>query len=88
MVAARLRAVEEAGGDGFAELTVPAAALQLRQGFGRLIRTRRDRGLVAVLDRRILTRGYGRAFLETLPPCPLLRTIGEARAWWSGESAG
>ncbi|HZY05226.1 MAG TPA: ATP-dependent DNA helicase [Anaeromyxobacteraceae bacterium] len=82
VVAARIRALAEAGRDGFAELQVPAAALALRQGFGRLIRTRSDRGLVAVLDPRLLTRGYGKAFLATLPECPLLRSVDEARRWW------
>ncbi|HET6921995.1 MAG TPA: ATP-dependent DNA helicase [Anaeromyxobacteraceae bacterium] len=82
VVAARVRALAEAGRDGFAELQVPAAALALRQGFGRLIRARADRGLVAVLDPRLVTRGYGRAFLATLPECPLLRSAEEARRWW------
>jgi ATP-dependent DNA helicase DinG len=84
VMAARLAAAREAGRDGFTELQVPAAALALRQGFGRLIRTATDRGLVAVLDRRLVTKGYGRTFRETLPPCPLLRTVEEADAWWSG----
>jgi ATP-dependent DNA helicase DinG len=87
VVQARVRAVEQAGGDGFAEYQVSAAALALRQGFGRLVRTRTDRGLVAVLDRRIVTRGYGRAFLATLPACPLLATVDEARAWWDAAWA-
>ncbi len=82
VVAARLRALAEAGRDPFSELQVPAAALALRQGFGRLIRTRTDRGLVAVLDPRLVTRGYGRAFVATLPPCTLLRSVDEARRWW------
>jgi ATP-dependent DNA helicase DinG len=82
VVAARLRALEEQGRDGFSELSVPAAALALRQGFGRLIRHRTDRGLVAVLDRRLLSKGYGRAFLASLPRCPLLRSVEEARRWW------
>jgi ATP-dependent DNA helicase DinG len=83
VMAARLRALEAEGRDGFSELQVPAAALSLRQGFGRLIRTATDRGLVAVLDRRLVTKGYGRAFLATLPKCPLLRSVEEARRWWS-----
>jgi ATP-dependent DNA helicase DinG len=90
VVAARLRALEAEGRDGFSELQVPAAALALRQGFGRLVRTRDDRGLVAVLDRRLVTKGYGRAFLATLPRCPLLRTYADARRWWqraTGASA-
>ncbi|GAO01777.1 ATP-dependent DNA helicase [Anaeromyxobacter sp. PSR-1] len=84
VMSARLRALEEEGRDGFSELQVPAAALALRQGFGRLVRTREDRGLVAVLDRRLVTKGYGRAFLATLPRCPLLRTVEAARRWWLG----
>ncbi len=82
VVAAKLRAAEAEGRDGFSELQVPAAALALRQGFGRLIRTRDDRGLVAVLDRRLVTKGYGRAFLATLPSSPLLRSVEDARRWW------
>jgi ATP-dependent DNA helicase DinG len=82
VVAARLKALEEQGRDGFSELSVPAAALALRQGFGRLVRRRTDRGLVAVLDRRLITKSYGRAFLATLPRCPLLRSVEDARTWW------
>jgi ATP-dependent DNA helicase DinG len=88
VVAARLRALAEEGRDGFGELQVPAAALALRQGFGRLIRSRSDRGLVAVLDPRLTTRGYGRAFLQSLPPCRLLRTAEEARRWWEDRPPG
>jgi ATP-dependent DNA helicase DinG len=82
VVAARNRALEVEGRDPFSELQVPAAALALRQGFGRLVRTRQDRGLVAILDRRLVTKGYGRAFLATLPRCPVLRSLDEARRWW------
>jgi ATP-dependent DNA helicase DinG len=87
VVAAKLRALDAEGRDGFSELQVPAAALALRQGFGRLVRTKDDRGLVAVLDRRLVTKGYGRAFLATLPRCPLLRSIDEASAWWKRGGA-
>lgn len=55
--------------DPFNEYQLPEAILRFRQGFGRLIRTQSDRGIVAILDRRILTKRYGRAFLESLPPC-------------------
>ncbi len=82
IMAARLEALAAEGRQGFGELQVPAAALALRQGFGRLIRTATDRGLVAVLDRRIVTKGYGRVFIQSLPRCPLLRSVEEARAWW------
>ena len=86
VISARLRALEAEGRDGFSELQVPAAALALRQGFGRLVRRRDDRGLVAVLDRRLVSKGYGRAFLATLPRSPLLRSVEEARRWWdTGE---
>jgi ATP-dependent DNA helicase DinG len=88
VVAARLFALEQAGRDGLSELSVPAAALALRQGFGRLIRTRQDRGLVAILDRRLVTKAYGRAFLQTLPRCPLLRSVADAQRWWESSGPG
>src|SRR5205807_2251893 len=53
------------------EYALPAAVLQLRQGFGRLIRSHQDRGVVAILDPRLRTRAYGRAFLESLPSSPV-----------------
>ena len=59
-------------GDWFAGYALPSAILQLRQGFGRLIRGHADRGVVAVLDPRLRTRAYGRRFLEALPPAPLV----------------
>jgi ATP-dependent DNA helicase DinG len=68
---ARCEAVEASGGDWFRDYALPTAVLQLRQGFGRLIRSRADRGVVAILDPRLRTRAYGRAFLEALPHCPV-----------------
>jgi ATP-dependent DNA helicase DinG len=68
---ARCEAVEADGGDWFRDFALPAAMLQLRQGFGRLIRSHTDRGVVAILDPRLRTRAYGRAFLAALPRCPL-----------------
>jgi ATP-dependent DNA helicase DinG len=70
---ARAEAIRARGGDPFFELTTPQAVLRLKQGFGRLVRTKRDRGAVLVLDRRIATRGYGRLFLESLPNVPIVR---------------
>jgi ATP-dependent DNA helicase DinG len=87
VVAARVAAIDAAGGSGFGELQVPAAALALRQGFGRLVRTCEDRGLVAVLDRRLFTKSYGRAFLATLPRCTVVRDADAARRWWDGADA-
>jgi ATP-dependent DNA helicase DinG len=64
---ARAEAIEARGGNAFSELQLPQAVLKLKQGFGRLIRTSQDRGAVAVLDRRLLTKRYGRLFLDSLP---------------------
>ena len=69
---ARCEAVEQGGGDWFRDYALPTAMLQLRQGFGRLIRGHSDRGVVAILDPRLRTRPYGRAFLAALPRCPLV----------------
>jgi len=73
---ARLERIAAAGGSPFWEYQVPSAILLLKQGLGRLIRTRQDRGLLAILDTRLLTRGYGKAFLESLPPCPVVHEVG------------
>jgi ATP-dependent DNA helicase DinG len=67
VVEARVRAVREAGGDPFYEYQVPQAALALKQGFGRLIRSARDRGVLALLDNRITKQRYGQVFFDTLP---------------------
>jgi ATP-dependent DNA helicase DinG len=69
LVEARCERIAAEGGDWFGAYSLPAAVLQLRQGFGRLIRTHRDRGVVAILDPRVRTRSYGRAFLASLPAC-------------------
>jgi ATP-dependent DNA helicase DinG len=66
---ARAERLERAGGDAFTALSLPKAVLRFKQGFGRLIRTRDDRGDVTVLDARIVQRRYGRAFLLALPDC-------------------
>jgi ATP-dependent DNA helicase DinG len=72
LVEARCERITANGGDWFAEYTLPSAVLQLRQGFGRLIRSRSDRGVVCLLDPRVRTRAYGRAFLGSLPPCTVV----------------
>jgi ATP-dependent DNA helicase DinG len=72
LVEARCERIGAEGGDWFAAYSLPSAVLQLRQGFGRLIRSHRDRGAVAILDPRVRTRPYGRVFLESLPPCPIV----------------
>ncbi|MFW6202575.1 MAG: ATP-dependent DNA helicase, partial [Gemmatimonadota bacterium] len=65
---ARTEAIEREGGNAFYDYMLPHAALRLKQGFGRLIRSRTDRGAVVLLDRRVVEKRYGRYFLETLPP--------------------
>ncbi|HMF91420.1 MAG TPA: ATP-dependent DNA helicase [Candidatus Angelobacter sp.] len=67
VVAARIRAIADAGGNAFFEYQVPAAVIALKQGFGRLIRSVKDRGLLALLDNRVLKQRYGRIFVESLP---------------------
>ncbi|MGE3547470.1 MAG: ATP-dependent DNA helicase, partial [Kofleriaceae bacterium] len=87
LIAARMSAVAEAGGDPFATIQLPAAAIALKQGFGRLIRRRDDRGIVAILDGRIVTRSYGRVFMETLPAgLPRTSTLEQVRRWWQTEA--
>lgn len=81
VVVARSKALEEAGENPFARLHVPAAAIALKQGFGRLIRTRTDAGVVAILDGRVHTKGYGRALVASLPPATRTDRIEEVRAF-------
>jgi ATP-dependent DNA helicase DinG len=67
LTAARIEGIREEGGDPFGSYQVPRAALALKQGFGRLIRSRRDRGVVAILDGRIVRKNYGAQLLASLP---------------------
>jgi ATP-dependent DNA helicase DinG len=71
LIEAKLELIEARGGDAFSQYSLPEAILKLRQGVGRLIRTRSDHGIVVILDNRIVTRPYGRAFLQALPECPV-----------------
>jgi ATP-dependent DNA helicase DinG len=82
LVSARCMRLKERGLEPFMHYVVPSAALQLKQGFGRLIRTRADRGIVALLDERVSTKGYGKVFLRSLPAAQRCTTLAEVSAFW------
>jgi len=83
---ARVEAIEEAGGDWFNEYAMPQAQIRLKQGFGRLIRTRQDRGVVAILDSRIVKKYYGRQFLKYLPPCQKTQRLEDVKEFMEGQT--
>jgi len=71
LIEARIEAIEARGGNSFMEFSLPEAILKFRQGVGRLIRTKSDKGIVVILDNRVLTKKYGQAFLDSVPKCPV-----------------
>ena len=75
ITAARIEAITARGGSAFGEYQIPLAVLALQQGLGRLLRHRQDRGVLAVLDPRLRTMGYGRRFLASLPPAPVTHDL-------------
>ena len=76
ITAARVEAITARGGDPFHEFQIPLAVLTMLQGLGRLIRHRDDRGVLAILDPRLRTMGYGRRFLDSFPPAPIVHDVG------------
>ena len=85
VVSARMRAVAASGANPFFDYQVPAAVITLKQGFGRLIRSLEDRGVLVLLDPRIERQRYGKVFLESLPPYRLTRDIGEVENFFAQD---
>ena len=75
LLEARLEAIRESGGNPFGEYQLPEAVIKFRQGFGRLIRTQTDEGTVVVLDPRVYTKYYGKAFVASLPACEIIEEV-------------
>jgi ATP-dependent DNA helicase DinG len=84
LTAARIDRIRDDGGEPFGDYQLPRAALALKQGFGRLIRTRTDRGIVAVLDGRVARKNYGATLIASLPPdCPRTELLEDVAAFWT-----
>ena len=83
VIMARMDAVREQGGNPFFDFQVPRAILTLRQGVGRLMRKATDSGLLALLDTRLSTKGYGRLFMQSLPPSPVTRNLEDVARFWA-----
>jgi ATP-dependent DNA helicase DinG len=84
ITSARIEAISARGGSAFGEYQIPLAILALQQGLGRLLRHRQDRGVLAVLDPRLRTMGYGRLFLASLPPAPVTSDIDDVERFFAG----
>jgi ATP-dependent DNA helicase DinG len=87
VVAARVKAIDSGGGNAFFDYQVPAAVITLKQGFGRLIRSLHDRGLLCLLDNRILKKQYGKVFVESLPKYKRTTDMKVVEGWFGVESA-
>ena len=79
---ARINRIKEEDGNPFYDFQIPRAILALRQGLGRLMRSRDDCGLLAIMDIRLYSKGYGRLFLQSLPKSPIIRTVAEANQFF------
>jgi len=85
VVAARISAINAEGGNAFFEYQVPAAVIALKQGFGRLIRSVKDRGVLALLDNRLLKQRYGRIFIDSLPAYKKTKDLAEVEQFFAGS---
>ena len=83
ITSARIEAINARGGSAFGEYQIPLAILALQQGLGRLLRHRQDRGVLAVLDPRLRTMGYGRRFLASLPPAPVTSDLDDIERFFA-----
>jgi ATP-dependent DNA helicase DinG len=83
---ARAAAMEQAGRSPFADYQLPEAVITLKQGVGRLIRDESDHGVLMLCDPRLLSKGYGKTFLASLPPMPLTRTLGDVEAFFARDN--
>ena len=86
VVQARMKAIEEAGGKPFFDYQVPSAVLTLKQGFGRLIRSLSDRGVLVLLDPRVRRQRYGQTFLESLPPYRMTTSISDVEGFFDSQA--
>ena len=82
IIEARIEEIRQRGEDPFSTYQLPMAAMILKQGMGRLIRSRRDRGVVACLDNRLRRKGYGKRILQSLPPFPLTSDLQRVKAFF------
>jgi ATP-dependent DNA helicase DinG len=87
VVAARVKAIDAEGGNAFFQYQVPAAVITLKQGFGRLIRSLHDRGLLVLLDNRILKKAYGRVFVESLPDYRRTTDLHVVESWFGASDS-
>jgi len=83
---ARIEELKRKHIDPFSHYQIPRAIIQLKQGFGRLIRTKKDIGVVSILDSRISRRGYGKQFIDSLPTCPVVTDLNNVQSFFAGKN--